>query len=513
MKGSGDIESVDPEALLRDAPDAVVVHDMEDRILFWNTAAELIYGGSSAERLGQTVTDCFYRDQEQRQRARAFLLENGLWEGECEHYDSSGAIRLVRVRQRLRRDRNGDPHSIVSFNSDVTEQRQLSAAEKRIRTVANSNILAGGMAHDLNNALAPITLATSLLERQVDDTKALKVIEMIDKCAQRGANLISDMVAFERGRFVGIKPISVFQLVRVLRIVADQLVPQAIDFHVEVADDLRGIFGDLSELEECFRNIIENAVEALEQKSDSRRLTVDLRNRYIDSDFGALGSGMKSGDYISITFTDNGPGADEDALERMGEPRFTSKAPDQGFGFGLSRALAITKGHNGRLVFSGESGSGLAVSVFLPAADAAEKKTSNSAKTIFGAKPGNGEGILLVDDEASVIDALRMTLEGLGYKVVAAQDGSEALALYSNHREAIDVVIVDIAMPLVDGPEFCRALKKMDPDAKIIVSSGQQQTERLQAVKECGIKHSLAKPFSVDALASEISRVLSDDTA
>ncbi len=507
MSDSSASVSIDFKALFEAAPDAVVVHDLDNCVLFWNRAAEALYGWSSDEILGRPITRILYLDRNEREEAMGVLRNDGAWSRELRQLDRNGDEYLVQVRQHMQRGADGQPLAIISFNTDVTEMRKLADAQERAHHVQSSSILAGGVAHELNNALAPIMLSSAMLKRSVEGEKALSMVTMIEKCATKGAALISDLLAFERGKGGGSDVIRSTQIKRALHRASEELIPENVNLQVNVAEDLWECRGELSELGDMFKYVVQNACEAM---PDGGNLNVEVGNRLFDENFERLAPEAKAGAYISLVFTDNGVGIDPEALAHVAEPFFTTKAPKQGFGFGLSNTQATVKGHKGFMVLESQRDVGTTLSIFIPA-ESSTSVSEEASVPYTDPKSGAGELVLVADDEMFVRETIKKTLEDRGYKVLTAQDGTEALAIYASQRDEVDMVVTNVEMPFMDGPALCRALRKLNPDVKILVSSGHKQADRVQAIKSCGVKEFLAKPYTADSLADRVHGILSGE--
>jgi PAS domain S-box-containing protein len=253
MSDSSPSPPIDFKALLEAAPDAVVVHDPENCVLFWNRAAEALYGWTAEEIAGRPITRILYLDRNEREDAMTALRNDGVWHRELRQLDRNGNEYLVQVRQHMQRGREGQPLAIISFNTDVTEIRKLADAQERAHHVQSSSILAGGIAHELNNALAPIMLSSAMLKRSVEGEKAINMVSMIEKCASKGAKMITDLLAFERGKGGGNEIIRATQIKRALHRACQELVPEDIDVQVQVAEDLWECRGEPPGTARCFQ--------------------------------------------------------------------------------------------------------------------------------------------------------------------------------------------------------------------------------------------------------------------
>ncbi|MGB0742944.1 MAG: hybrid sensor histidine kinase/response regulator [Opitutales bacterium] len=493
---------LDLEALLDVFPDAIVVHDMENRVLFWNRSAEKLYGWTSVEILGRSIERIFYFDSQERETAVDALRHSGSWTGNIRQIDRQGQEHLLEVRQFLHRNSAGEV--LVSFNREITEQKKQADPAARVHQVQSSSLLAGGIAHELNNALAPIMLSSAMLKRMVQGEKSKNMVAMIEKCAARGSATINDLLAFERGKGGGMEVIRRPQILRALEGAKDALVPVNVEVDVVLADDLWEFRGEAAELGEAYRHIMQNACEAM---PDGGRLRVELSNCFCDENMAGLAPGSEANPYVSIAFKDTGFGIEKDMLGRVAEPLFTTKQPKQGFGFGLSNTQAIVKGHKGFMMLQSERGSGSTVTVYLPAlAGAVLEQVAAAAPEV--SREGEGKVILVADDESFVLEAVQRTLEERGYRVLTAQDGKEALAVYTANQQEINLVVTNLEMPYMDGPSLCRALKALNPEVNIFVSSGHKRPEKVAEMKSCGVEDFLAKPYTADQLAERVKTII-----
>lgn len=508
MRDFSSSDSIDFQALLLAAPDAVVVHDLQNCVLFWNRAAEILYGWSAEEIHGRPITRILYLDRSEREEAMEALRHNGVWNRELRQFDRKGNEYLVQVRQHMQRGAEGEPLAIISFNTDVTEMRKLADAQERAHHVQSSSILAGGVAHELNNALAPIMLSSAMLKRSVEGEKARNMVSMIEKCAAKGAELVADLLAFERGKGGGNEIIRATQVRRALHRASEEMVPENVDLQVEIEEDLWECRGELSELANIFKNVIQNACEAM---PNGGKLKVEVGNRLFDENFERLAPEAKAGAYISFVFIDNGVGIEPKALAHVAEPFFTTKSPPQGFGFGLAHTQATIKGHKGFMVIESQRGVGTKLNLFIPA-DASLALNQEPSETYRDPKSGDGQLVLVADDEMFVRETIKKTLQDRGYIVITAQDGTEALALYASRHHEIALVVTNVEMPYMDGPALCRALKRLNSEVKILVSSGHKQVDRVQAIQSCGVKEFLAKPYTADSLADRVHSILNPES-
>jgi len=494
------------EELVRGAPDAVVVHDMKNRVLFWNKAAERLYGWPAEEIEGRSIAGILYPDPSMRKNAYQALLDNGCWTGELRQIDREGNEQLIRVRQRLYRGRGGgEPPVVVSFNADVTQKRTRNDAQGHAHHIRSSSLLAGGIAHEFNNMLASIMLSVAMLRRSIDEPKALNMISMIEHSANRGARLVNDLLAYERGKRGGGCIIRRTDVEQVVKRLASELVPDRVSLDLEIVDDLWEFNADLGAITEVIRSVLQNACEAMPDGGD---LKVRVGNRLFDENIKGLALETKAGAYVNFVISDSGHGIDGEMLPHVAEPFYTTKEPKRGHGFGLANAQTIVKGHKGFMVLDSECGRGTTMNIFFPSVDTTGKSKFSPTPFAEGTE-GQGKSVLVVDDEPFVREMVKKTLESRGYSVLVAENGKEALAVYEGQMDKIDLVVTNVDMPYMDGLSLCRALKQLKPEVRILVSSGHRHPDKLQAIKDSGVTHFLGKPYTADDLAAEVQAILS----
>jgi PAS domain S-box-containing protein len=491
---------IDFKTLFQLAPDAVVVHDLADRVIFCNREAEVLYGWSEESLQGRCVTHVLYLDGSARQEALETLLRGELWQGELRQLDHRGNEHLVQVRQRVQRDANGEAVAIISFNTDVTERRREADAAARACRMKSSSLLANNMAHELNNALGPIMLSAAMLQRSIKDERALNLVGMIEKCAAKGAKLVATLQSFERGKGGGSDKVNIAQIRSALERICDELLPDSIRSKITIAEDLWECRGQLSELNLVYQHVIQNACEAMPQGGT---LSVKVDNCRVDEHFKSFEPEARVGNYICLVFADTGLGIQPEALPHVVEPFYTTKSPRRDFGFGLSISQTIIKGHRGFMRVESQFGFGSQVSLFLPA-DAGVAELGAG----FDQFQGNGELVLVAEEEIFVRQAVKEVLENSGYRVLMAQDGTEALALYVSRQSEIDLVMTNVEMPFLDGSALCRALWQLNPKVKVLMSSELAQSDRVRTLESCGEIVFLMKPYTAANLVECVHALL-----
>ncbi|HEY0077366.1 MAG TPA: PAS domain S-box protein [Pyrinomonadaceae bacterium] len=494
-------------ALLDKAQDAIIVRDLEDRVLYWNKSAERIYGWVAEEAVGKTARELSLLtdgNSAQFERARRELLERGEWLGELAQRTRNGAEIVVESRWTLVHDERGQPSSILIINSDATEKRKVEAQLLRAQRMESIGTLAGGIAHDLNNVLSPILMAVQILQLKATDPDSAQWLEILQSNAERGADMVRQVLSFARGMEGERVAVQSKHVVKdIVKILKDTL-PKSIGIKFQLPEELWIISADATQIHQVLMNLCVNARDAMPQGGE---LLIRAENVSLDENYARMHLEAKPGRYVLITVSDTGTGMTPEVLSRIFEPFFTTKAVGKGTGLGLSTALTIVRSHGGFMGVYSEPGKGTQFTVYLPALEMRE--TAARVETKRAELPeGHGELILVVDDEESIRQITRGTLETFGYEVLTAGDGTEAVALYAQHRDRIRLVLTDMMMPFMDGPATIRALQKLDPQVKIIAASGLGGNEKSAEALSAGVKKFLPKPYTAEKLLTTLAEVL-----
>jgi len=491
-------------ALLDQAQDAILVRDLDQVILFWNKGAERLYGWTSEETVGKNAEGLLYRETSaQFDVARQSVIKNGEWKGEIHQTRRDGAEIIVESRWTLVRDERGTPTSILVINTDVTEKKRMEAQFLRAQRMESIGTLAGGIAHDLNNVLSPILMAIDMLQLKATDEASKKWFEVLRANAQRGGDMVRQVLSFARGvegEHVALHPKHLIkEIVKILR----ETLPKSIEINFKIPDDLWIISADATQMHQVLMNLCVNARDAMPEGGS---ISIKAENIVVDENYARMHLEAKPGRFVVISVTDTGPGMAPEIQSRIFEPFFTTKEMSKGTGLGLSTALTIVKSHGGFINVYSELHKGTQFSLYLPALDIPGAPDSAAAQTDLPL--GQGELILVVDDEESIREITRGTLETFGYSVLTASDGTEALAIYADRKNEIAVVLTDMVMPFMDGPVTIRALQRMNPDVRIIAASGLGTGQRAGEGTLEGVAVFLNKPYTAEKLLKTLSQVL-----
>jgi two-component system, cell cycle sensor histidine kinase and response regulator CckA len=492
-------------ALLNIAQDAILVIDLEDRILFWNKGARRVYGWSAEEAIGENASRLLLKNDLTRLlEARKGVMEGEEWMGELSQVTKEGKEVVVESRWTLVRDELGEPKSFLIVNTDITEKKQLQSQFLRAQRMESVGTLASGIAHDLNNILTPILMSVQLLNKRIEDEQSRQILSTLEATTLRGADLVRQVVSFSRGIEGNKSIVQISPLIQEVEKIVKELFPRSINVRTDIEKNLWAVSADSVQLHQVLMNLCVNARDAM---AGGGTISISARNFFIDENFAMMNVDADPGPYILITITDTGTGIPTENLDKVFEPFFTTKEIGKGTGLGLSTVIGITKTHGGFVKVNSEVGKGTEFKVYLPAIESDELGITRAARTASESPAGHDEVILVVDDEASILEITRASLEAYNYRVLTANDGIEAVAIFAENKDKIGIVLLDMMMPLMDGPATIRALQRIDPQVKIIAASGLLSSDKINEITRNGIKTFLSKPYTADELLKALQEV------
>ncbi len=446
-------------------------------------------------------------DRADGENARLAMLagERDNFTSEKRYRRKQGDVIWTNVVTTLLRDATGAPKYFIAVTADITERKKLEEQFLRAQRLESIGTLAGGIAHDLNNLLTPVLMGTGLLKLGPMSENNVRVLDTIERSARRGTELLKQVLSFARGvagERVAVHPGLV---IREIEGMIRNTFPKNIVFEANVAKDVWAVSGDPTQLNQVLLNLCVNARDAM---PDGGKLAIVARNAEVDAQFAALNRGATPGRHVVLEVTDTGCGISRENINRIFDPFFTTKESGKGTGLGLSTTLGIVRSHGGFLHVQSEPGQGSTFGVYLPALQEVAPVAAPAAP-VRDLPRGNGELVLVVDDEANVVEITRDTLQAFGYRVLTAADGAQAVALYAAHRQETALVVTDMMMPVMDGAALAAALRRIDPDVRIIGISGLNSQADTARGASGGIEHFLAKPFTAEALLRCVATVLS----
>ena len=492
--------------IIERAQDAIIIRDFSsDLVTVWNSGAERLYGWTANEAIGRPLGELMFDQPNDREAPLKQLVSTGEFHGELKHRAKDGREVIVDSRVTLIRNEDGTPRSVLGINTDVTEQKKLEKHMLRTQRLESIGTLASGVAHDLNNILVPILMAVPILRNDPSPEESENFLNTIESSAARGADIVKQVLTFARGAAgdrVLLQPIYIIE--EIAKIVKETF-PKTVRVRTNYSDDVRLVEGDPTQLHQVMLNLCLNARDAMPEGGS---LSLTAENFDVDEQYASMTPGLKAGPHVLVSVIDTGTGISQDIVEKVFDPFFTTKELGKGTGLGLSSALGIVKSHGGVIkVYSAANGT--TFRVFLPSM--ASVFEADETKAQLNIPLGHGETILIVDDESAIREVAKVVLSKSGYKVLAADDGPSALALFVQQSKEIDVVLTDVVMPIMSGLVLARTLRKMDVKAKVIVSSARDSDYNPGELTDIGVQGCLNKPYSRATLLRAVDRVLHND--
>jgi PAS domain S-box-containing protein len=490
--------------LLNKTHDAVIVCDLNYRIIYWNKGAENMYGWDTAEIIGSNIAEVlFLGGHGELEAMRSDFEDAGVWSGEAKRRSKDNAEVNVKARWTLVTGEHGEPDYILIVHTDVTEQKRAEEHLLRAQRMESIGTLAGGIAHDLNNILSPIMMAVEMMQLEDPSAEQVRWLGMIKENTERGADLVKQVLTFARGLGGERVCVQVKHVIKDLIKVLGETFPKNIHVKFEIDPDLWPVSADPTQIHQVIMNVCLNARDAM---PNGGTLKISAENIEIDENYAQLNPSAKPGTYIVIIIEDTGTGMSAEVMGRIFDPFYTTKEVGKGTGLGLSTTHSIVNSHGGFLNVYSEPGKGAKFSIYLPSLDAGAKTDVERDRAAF--PRGSGELILVVDDETNIREITKATLEKFGYRVMTATDGADAIGAYAQHKGDIALILTDMAMPLLDGPGAIRAIRRADPTIKIVGMSGILNSEQTAELENLSVTHFLTKPFTAERLLTTVADIL-----
>jgi len=486
-----------------ESADGLCLTDENGMMVMLNKAFCELVGKPKEELEGQPFSVIYAKEQQEhvlrrnRERFRNRTVprhlerEMTLWNGKRVWFEVSNSFLEI----------DGEPLLLLSIFHDITQREQLKSQLLQAQKMESIGTLAGGIAHDFNNVLMAILGNIELIERKVhSDEKLLQYASTIKQAAQRGSDLTKRLLAFARLQTYQMKPLIVNDVLKETIEILEHTFQKSVEIETNLDDEILFINGDAGQLQQVFMNICVNARDAMPRGG---KLTIKTRNVKIDNTVVEKPPELPQGDYVEVIISDTGVGMDERIRQRVFEPFFTTKERGKGTGLGLAVAYGIVQSHKGFVNVESTLGIGTTFKIYLPAYkfQLQEKILTVKEEPIKGT-----ETILVVDDEEMILELNKGILMNLGYRVLTASDGEEAIEIYRRQKEEIALVILDMAMPKMDGQETFKQLKALNPDVKALIASG--LAEHGRRMEKGGVTGFLQKPYGITELAKTIREVL-----
>ncbi len=491
--------------------------DLSGRLTFVNQAALRISGYQREEVIGMHHSR--YTSRETAEKARKIFREirrTGK-PADISHYTlitKEGKQRIMEVSASLITDSKGNPVGYRGVARDMTERIRSQQERNKLRSqleqaqrIESIGTLAGGVAHDFNNLLMGIQGNVSLLLMKLGSGSNLRqYVEAIQDCVESGASLTSQLLGFARGGKYNVRPIDLNEVIEnSLRLFGRT--HRSITISKDLQQDLWTVEADRSQIEQVLMNIYVNAWQAIE---DTGQISINSTNVSLGPD-GVRGYGVEPGRYVEIRIKDTGKGMPEEVRKRIFEPFFTTKQMGRGTGLGLASVFGIVKNHKGFIKVKSSPGRGSEFIIYLPASNKRPPESSHDRRKQNLTR--GSETIMVIDDEPYICEAFNDLLKAMGYEVIVCRTPQEALDIINDKQKRIDLAIVDMVMPEIDGEELFDRFMKIRPKLKVIIASGYTKDERVKAIIKRGAAGFIQKPFDPATLSEAIRAALDDNQA
>ncbi len=490
-------------AAIQQATDGIMITDCEGIIEYVNPAIETMTGYSSEELIGSKPSILKGRDQDPSfyENLWNIITSGGTWSGQFANRRKNGSLYSGEATIAPVVDESGKIANFVMVKRDVTEHLELSNQLMQAQKMEAVGTLAGGLAHDFNNLLQVIIGYTEiLLLTNKPEDRERDGLQKIYSAAQKGSDLVRNLLTFSRKVEPKLRAVDMKREVAEIEKLLSRTIPKNINIVVRTEDQLSEIMADPSQVGQILMNLVVNARDAM---PNGGTLSVEMENVDLNKDFCEGKPDLRPGPYVLLTVTDTGHGMDQKTLGRIFDPFFTTKAMGKGSGLGLATVHGIVKQHGGHITCSSEPGHGSTFRIYFPSI---KKEQQPAIAGVEDAPIGGSETILLVDDDEVIRDLGKSILSNVGYHVIEAVDGNEALKTYREHLDKISVVLLDLNMPKMGGEQCLSEILKLNPEARVLIVTGfleyaGSDAERLSS----GI---IPKPYKAGYLLAKVREVL-----
>jgi PAS domain S-box-containing protein len=499
--------------LVETTGDIIFSHDSDGKITFVNQAGLEFSGYTKEEFLDKNITDFMPKDELKKLNKRKQKRLNGdmqHYHYETKFFNKKGKLIDVDVHTTTLSE-NGNYQGSLVVARDISERKKIEENRKRIEQQKHQSqkletlgTLAGGIGHDFNNILTPIIGYSEIIQQQIDKNDPnYKYISEILKGCLRAKDLISQMLSFSRDTDQKKQPLNIIPIIKEALKLLRPSIPRTIKIERKLPDSSPLINADPTRIHQVIMNLCTNAYQAMEEKGGI--LSIEVKPIYINQKTSEKYLDLENGHYIKLVVSDTGKGIDRETREHIFEPFYTTK--EEGTGMGLAVVHGIVKSHNGRISVYSDDGEGTTFNIYFPII---KSKNNPESKADLKIQKGSGS-ILLVDDRKDVTDTLKQMLISLGYQVSSVNSSRDALELYRQNSDKIDLLITDYIMPEMTGLELARKLNDIDSKLPKIMISGHKYQMSKDQIRETGINKILHKPLLIPDIAEAIDSVLKNE--
>ena len=490
-------------SLLDSSADAIITYDLEGKAQFVSPAFTHIFGWTFGEIEGGRIP---FMPESEREQTMAIIHDLVEYGKACHAFRTKrstkdGRLLDVSISASRYDDHEGNPSGLLVILRDISDKKRLEAQLQHAQRMESIGTLAGGVAHDFNNLLMAVQGNASLILLNKDsDHPDYKKIKNIEKQVQRGASLTKQLLGFARGGKYEVTPTNLNEIIRASTKMFART-KKELSINSKYQEKIWAVEADQGQIEQVLLNLFVNAWQAM---SGGGNLFVETENLVLNAD-DVRSLEIKPGRYVKISVSDTGVGMDASIRERIFDPFFSTREVGKGTGLGLASSYGIIRNHGGIIDVKSEKGKGSTFDIYLPAAKSKVIDQRSEVSEVI--KPGS-ETILLVDDEGIIIDVTPEMLTELGYEVLTARSGEEALEQYRINRDKIDLVILDMIMPGMGGGETYDRLKQIDPEITVLLSSGYSIDGQATEILKRGCNGFIQKPFNIEILSKKIREIL-----
>jgi len=483
--------------------DLIALVDVNGRRVYNSPSYRAILGDPEQMRGSDSFNEIHPDDRERVKEAFAATVRTGTGSRlEYRFLLRDGSVRHIESQASVVKDAAGAVAFVVVVSRDVTEKKLLERQFLRAQRMESLGTLASGIAHDLNNVLSPIMMSIELIRTKLRDKSGSRVIDALESSAKRGSDIVRQVLAFGRGLAGERITLQPKYIIKEIAKIIQETFPKGVEFTKDIPGDLWTISADPTQMHQVILNVCVNARDAM---PEGGKLSIAAENVTLSADEARTYNDASPGPYVAISIADTGMGIRPDILDKIFEPFFTTKDPRHGTGLGLSTSIGIVRAHGGFMHVHSRLGEGTTFVIYMPA----QVDGHPGADPVDDAvAAGHGEMILAVDDEPAIRETLTETLGGIGYRVITACDGVEALDQFVRHRGEVRVVVTDMMMPVMDGRATIRALRGLSPGLRIIAMSGFMGVGDGANIAETGADRYIPKPFTTNELVKVINEML-----
>ncbi len=490
--------------LFEHAPDIYLSIDRQQMIVGCNKTGAGILGFPRQELLGRLFESLFVEEGRERLTEKVeqmFSEGRGLKDVEERIKTQDGKPLFVNLNSSLVFDEEGSIVNARIVARDITERKMMEGALQHAQKIDSIGNLAGGIAHDFNNILSAILGSASIMRRRLTEkAKLYKYVEIIESSARRGSSLTRQLLTFARKTETIVKPVSMNDLIRDTLHLFQRSVTREIVVRTSFTEDGAVTSGDDGQLQQAILNLLLNARDAM---PDGGRLTISTRITVADARTASQFSSVRPGPFIQITVTDTGHGITREIQNRIFEPFFTTK--DHGTGLGLSVVYGVVQSHGGFVNMESATGTGTTFSIYLPRVSATVQTAATQRPQRL---PRGREHVLIIEDEISVCEIARDMLTSLGYTVYAVHDGKAGVDFYQTRQASIDLILLDINMPVMSGTDAFEQLRAINSGVRIVIVTGYGKAVVETSTFSSNVNGFMQKPFQLETLALTVRSVL-----